>query len=167
MKYNAAVVNAGWAAVQGFIDVPRQSGGWCLRATRKIIEHALGWPDEELYARFPSKIETITPSPRAFWARDIQRSFRDAGWGVSVDGLKPGDIVTYWRAGKNEYGDYLGHIAVVMPGYDGHPAFVLENIDKRYREGYGAFSSGALSLTPLTPWMQDKEIEVFRIPDSV
>ncbi len=167
MRHNAAIVDAVHAAMQGYVDVPRVTSGYCLRLVRKVLEHALGWPDEHLYARFPSKIVTVTPSPRAFWARDLQRSFRDAGWGVSVDGLKPGDIVFYWRAARNAYGDYVGHVGVVMPGQGGHPAWVFENINPTYREGYGAFSSDALSLTPLTAWMTGKDVEAFRVPDDV
>lgn len=167
MKHNASIVNAVHASMQGYISVPRQSGGWCLRTVRQVLEHALGWPNEHLYKVFPDQVESKRPQPRPFYARDIQRSFRDAGWGIPLAALEPGDILTYWDAAPNSWGDKVGHIAIAMPGHNGRPAWVFENISPAYREGWGAFSSEALSLTPITPWLKGRSVEVFRVPDSL
>ena len=147
--------------MRGELPVPRVSSGYCLRTTRMVLEHALGWADEELYRRFPNKIETLTPvATRSYWARDIQRSFREAGWGIPLSEVQPGDILAYWRAAKNEYGEYVGHIALLDPH-----RFIFENVNPVYREGTGAFSSGALSLTPLKAWGVGQDIEAFRVPE--
>lgn len=147
--------------MRGEVPVPRVSGGWCMRTTRMVLEHALEWPDEELYKRFPAKIDTVTPS-RPFWARDVQKSFREASWGVPLTEAQPGDVLAYWRAARNEYGEYVGHIALMA-----RDGLVFENIDPLYRQGYGAFASGALSLTPLSAWAAGKEVEAFRIPEGL
>jgi len=147
--------------MRGELDVPRVTSGYCLRLVRIVLENALGWPDEELYRRFPNKIETNTPQPRPFWSRDVQRSLRDADWMVPLEERQPGDILAYWRAALNTHGDYVGHIGILLPG-----GFILENIDPAYRAGLGAFSSNALSLTPADRWGLG-EVEAFRVPDGV
>ncbi len=147
--------------MRGEIPVPRTTSGYCLRLVRQVLENALGWADEELYERFPNKIETKTPHPRAFWARDIQRSLRDAGWGVALIDRQPGDLLFYWRAALNGYGDYVGHTGVLLPG-----GFILENINPIYRIGTGAFATGALSLTPSSTWGLG-EVEAFRPLDDL
>lgn len=159
---NERIVESIYAAMKGEIDVPRQNGGWCLRAVRKVLENALGWGDEELFDRFPKKIETLTPEPRAFWARDIQRSFREAGWTIPLSEAIPGDVVSYWQAARNEYGEYVGHIALVSPH-----GYVFENVNPEHREGIaGVFTDGALSLTPFQSWGTGEEIEAFRVPKT-
>jgi len=162
MSVNDRIVESIYAAIRSEVAVPRIEGGWCLRTVRKVLEHALGWEDEELFKRFPNKIETKRPHPRPYFARDIQRSLRDADWGVPLAEAQPGDVLAYWKAAPNEYGDYVGHIGIVAYG-----GFVFENINPAYRAGWGAFSSGALSLTPLALWVDDKDVEAFRVPEGL
>lgn len=150
--------------MRGEIDVPRVTPGFCLKLVRCVLESALGWREMELYERFPEKIETVTPvATRAFYARDIQRSFREARWGVPLDEMQPGDILTHWKSAWNG-DDWVGHILIIMP-----EGFLLENISSRYREGMGAFSSGALSLTPAGNYLASRldHAEVFRVPESI
>ncbi len=161
MSANERIVESAYAAMRGEIPVPRTTSGYCLRLVRMVLENALGWDDEELYVRFPNKIETNTPQPRPFWARDVQRSFRDAGWGVPLAERQPGDLLFYWRAALNEHGDYVGHVGILLPG-----GFIFENIDAKYRYGTGAFNSSALSLTPSSTWGLG-EVEAFRVPEGV
>lgn len=165
MGVSERIVTSVYAAMRGALPVPRRESGYCLRLVRIVLENALGWPDEELYRRFPDQVESNTPKPRAFWARDIERSFRDEGWSIPLTEAQPGDIAAYYDAAPNEWGDLVGHIAILMPGDDGN-LWVFENIDQKYREGRGAFSSGALSLTPMVAWGIGREIEVFRVPEN-
>lgn len=158
---NAAIVAAAYAAMRGGVDVPRLQGGWCLRTVRRILEHALDWPEEELFRRFPAQVESAKPKPRAYWARDVQASFRAAGFGVPATETLPGDVVAYWRAAQNDEGDYVGHIGVRLPG-----GFVLENIDAKYRLGTNALADGALSLTPFKAWSEGREVEAFRLQEG-
>jgi hypothetical protein len=158
---NDKIVESVYAAMRGEIEVPRITSDYCLRAVRMVLEHALGWADEELYARFPNKIESNTLHPRPFWSRDIQRSLREAGWGVALTSRQPGDLLFYYRAAMNEQGDYVVHTGILLPG-----GFIFENINPKYRQGTGAFSSGALSLTPSSTWGMG-EVEAFRVPERL
>lgn len=165
MDLSERIVHSVYKAMRGALPVPRQESGYCLRLVRIVLENALGWPDEELYRRFPNQVEGNTPKPRPWFARDIERSFRDEGWGVPLSEAQPGDIAAYYDAALNEYSEYVGHIAIVMPGDDGN-LWIFENIAPEYREGRGAFASGALSLTLFDAWGIGKAIEIFRVPES-
>lgn len=156
------IVLSAHKAMRGELPVERRKGGWCLQTTRLVLEHALGWADGELYRRFPDQVEGATPAPRNYWARDIQRSLRAAGWGVPLAEAAPGDLLAYWKAAQNEYGDYVGHIAILL-----EHGWVFENINPVYRAGSGAFSNAALSLTPLAVWVAAKDVEAFRVPEEI
>jgi hypothetical protein len=160
MSTGERIVASAYAAMRGDLPVPRTTPGYCLRTVRIILEDALGWADEELYARFPDKVPSNRPHPRPYYSRDIQASLRKAGWGVPLSEIEPGALLFYWQAARNNYGDWVGHTGI----YAGH-GFVLENIDPKYREGFGAFSSGALSLTPLTAWVGVRDVEAFKVPE--
>lgn len=165
MNASEKIVEAALAGVRGEISLPRAlPGGWCLRMTRVVIEKAFGWQDGELYWRYPAKLSTKTPEPRNYWARDIQASFRAAGYGVSTFDAMPGDVICHWRAAKNQYGDYVGHVGILVP-FAGGEMRLLENIHPTHRESFGAFANGALSLTPWERWKEGREVECFRLPE--
>lgn len=153
------IMTAAQAVISGRLRVEREPG-FCLKLTRQVIEAGLGFSDGGFYRRFMTvKAE---PKHEGWWARDAQKSLREAGYSVRLDELQPGDILCNHEVSKpyGHIGVYVGRVTLgtgrSAVTYD---RAVLENTDSRR----GFRLGGAVAVTPLN---QFAPTEAFRIPDS-
>lgn len=83
-----AIVLAAALTLNGGVATPEAN--YCLRFVRQVVEHAYQLPEGGFYDLYWTRTveENLTSEP---WARDLERSFRDAG--LVVYDLQPGDLV--------------------------------------------------------------------------
>jgi len=142
------------------VDLTREPG-WCLAFVRRIVELGLEYPDGAFYARFGTERVERAPGPPggAWWARDLERSMRNAGLAVPLDDAgQDGDLLFNWKAAPSAHGVYIGHVGILL---DAKAGLVLENVDARYRRF--SLTRGAVALTPRERFPVTTAI---RIPES-
>ncbi len=141
------------------VDLHKEHG-WCLAATRRVIETALGWADGSFYARYgKERVERAPgPPPAAWWARDLERSMRNLGLAVDLEAAQPGDLLFNWRSAVNRHGVWVGHVGVLTFG-----DLVLENVRHDYRPQSLRRRASTMVLTPLETFPVTTPI---RIPDA-
>lgn len=124
------------------------ASGWCLAYARRVVELAYGWPAGHFYTLWGRERVDRAPGPPAgaWWARDMERSLRNLGYGVPAgQALQPGDLLFYWRAALNQHGVYVGHVGVLT-----HGDLVAENVSPAYRPHSLRRPGSVLLLTPLS-----------------
>lgn len=143
----------------GAVDLT-QRAGWCLAFVRRIVELGLELPDGGFYAAFGTERVDRAPGPPdgSWWARDLERSMRNAGLAIPVEHPgADGDLLFSWRAAPNAHGVYIGHVGLLM---DAKAGLVIENVDPRYRRF--SLTRGTVALTPRERFPVTTAI---RIPD--
>ena len=129
----------------GDVDLSQRSG-LCLAFVRRIVEIGLELPPWGFYTRFGTERVEREPGPpaSAWWARDLERSMRNAGLAVPTGELEEdGDLLFNWRAAPNAHGVYVGHVGVLA---DASAGIVIENINPAYRRH--SLTRGTIALTP-------------------
>lgn len=134
--------------------------GWCLAATRRVVETALELADGGFYQRFGTERVERAPGPAAtaWWARDLERSMRGLGLAVDPATARPGDLLFNWRAAVNRHGVYVGHVGVLTFG-----DLVLENVRPEHRPQSLRRRDSTMVLTPLASFPVTTTI---RIPET-
>lgn len=145
---NKKIVEAAYRAMFGQFPVENSSGGWCLRVTRQIVQEALGIDHAEFYKRYmPEKAEGTDPNVP--YARDVQLSLRNLGYGVKEEDILPGDIFCSWRPLP------YGHIGIVLS-----KEHVLENIASSRVVASNRF----LGVSRIDSIKKRVPLEFFRLP---
>lgn len=145
----------------GALDLTREPG-LCLAFVRRIVEIALELPDFGFYQRFGTERVERAPGPPggAWWSRDLERSMRNLGLAVPLDGVgQDGDLLFNWRAAPSAHGVYIGHVGILV---DAKAGLVLENVDARYRRF--SLTRGAVALTPRERFPVTTAIRIPEIP---
>lgn len=150
--------------LDGKKEVFSSKPGKCLKVARGVLQLALGIDYDTFYARFRTHVVDDNPDPvKNKWARDVMRSFREAGYRVAYNehhsvvyrDLEPGDILCSWALGSP-----IGHIAVLLTG--GANALAFENTGQSRGEAVGGYNRltrvDQLTLHYPGSW------EVFRLP---
>jgi hypothetical protein len=152
VEYNP-VVDSGYRIMRGDLKAPVHSG-FCLQLTRIIIEDAYSMKSHAFYNWLTHPVERAAGDDREPWARDMERSLRNAGMAKDfgderyvrperiLGDCEPGVLLFRWDTAPSRAGTFIGHVGVLMPG-----GMVLENVHPRHRSG--SFFRGVTALTPL------------------
>lgn len=141
----ALEVAAGHRLRAGSVDLHTEHG-WCLAATRRIVELAHRWSDGAFYRRFGTeRVERPAGVPAtAWWARDLERSLRNAGYAVpGIEDAEPGALLFNYQAAPFR-GVFIGHVGILT-----HGDLVLENINPEHRPRSLRRAGSTMVLTPL------------------
>ena len=159
---NDRIVDSAYAALRGDIpNLPNEHGA-CLMFVRLVVEHAFSLASHEWYQHWRTHpVERKPGSTRAPWARDMERSLREQGMAVSTprsgpdgdptryavlnENVLPGDLLFRWNVAANDFGDYIGHVGIFMPG-----RLVLESVTPAWRPR--ALVRGATCLGDARSW---------------
>jgi len=128
--------------------------GFCLKLVRLIVEDALSI---DFYRTFLThRVERADGDDNDPWARDLERSMRNAGLGILApqanqryvgnriikEHALPGDLLFRHDVAPTPAGTNVGHVGILM-----HHGLVFENINPKFRpEGFNRRST---SMTPL------------------
>ena len=163
MTPNERITQSAYALLRGEIRAEPDQPGLCLALVRVVLEHAFWNGQWALYDRHLShRVERSPGSSSDPWARDAERSLSRQGMAldlprqpfegdtqryVNLDAaagqLQPGDLLLRWDTALNRYGDYVGHVGILMPG-----DLVLENVAHRP----GSLQRGPTTLSRLGAW---------------
>jgi len=162
MTPNERIIRSAFALLRSEINAEPDEPGLCLALVRVVLEHAFWDGRWALYDRHRSHVVERTGSDRSPWARDMERSLTRQGMALELprrpfegdlaryvdlsaaaDQLLPGDLLFRWDTALNRHGDFVGHVAILMPGQ-----LVLENIANRP----GALSRGPTKLSRFGAW---------------
>lgn len=162
MSPNERIVQSAFALLRGEISVEPDEPGLCLALVRVVLEHAFWNGRWAFYDRHRSHIVERASADTSPWARDMERSLTRQGMAlnlprrplegdaqryVDLDAaaaeLQPGDLLFRWDTARNRAGDYVGHVAILLPGN-----LVLENVAHRS----GALQRGPTTLSRLGAW---------------
>ena len=136
---NTAVVLAAALAINGVIAPPQ--GHYCLRFVRQVVEHAYGWAPMEFYRQFWTHTVEENRSGEP-WARDLERSLRNAGFQVHEPAA--GDLVFNYRSAWPK-----GHAGVMLS-------------DVLVLDVWPSVRGSSLRVTPVWVWAPTT---VIRLPD--
>lgn len=152
------IARAAYGVLRGELAVPEKSG-LCLQLVRLVVESAYGMKPHGFYNWLTHPVERLPGDDHDPWARDMERSLREAGMAsllpdegryVSAERLaaggNPGDLLFRWDTAKNRQGSHVGHVGILLGG-----GLVLENVNPAYRPG--SLVRGATALTPITKFL--------------
>ena len=153
MTSNERISRSCTKALAGELQLPLASG-YCLRAVRIIVEHAL---NIDFYGTYlTSQVERAAGDDLDPWARDLERSLKMDGFGILEppagqryvgnrimrELAKPGDLLFRWDVAPTKAGTFVGHVGILL-----EHELVVENINPRFRpEGFNRRNT---SVTPL------------------
>jgi len=159
---NERIVQSAFALLRGEINAEPDEPGLCLALVRVVLEHAFWGGRWAFYDRHRSHIVERQSADTSPWARDLERSLTRQGMAlnlprrpfegdaqryVDLDAaageLLPGDLLWRWDTARNRAGDYVGHVAILLPGN-----LVLENVAHRP----GSLQRGPTTLSRLGAW---------------
>ena len=153
MTSNERISRSCTKALAGELQLPVASG-YCLKAVRIVVEHALGISFYDSY--LTARVERAPGDDNDPWARDMERSLRSDGYGIIEptpgqryignrimrELAQPGDLLFRWDVAPTKAGTFVGHVGILLE-HD----LVLENINPRFRpEGFNRRNT---SVTPL------------------
>jgi hypothetical protein len=145
---NKKIVESAYKAMFGQLAVENSAGGWCLRVTRQIIQDALKIDHAEFYKRYMQHKASGT-DPNVPFARDVQLSLRNLGYGVSESDILPGDLFFSWKPMP------WGHVGIVL-----NSEYAIENLSGNRPIARNKF----LCVSRIEDIKKTMPLEFFRLP---